>query len=253
MILIKAQPHRSSQYFETVCCAGVGRDRKWRRQYPVPFRILQDRQKFGRWQWVSYEFVKPKDDQRKESQKVLSHSLVAKEQMKPAERANFLAPLVRKSLAEADAARDSLTLVRPRRIALKAIPKTEDELADETIKHRELAAQLSLLEGDEEVKPLTPCRMQFKLAWEDQSGRRHEHECDDWETATAFTKFDQKYGEAKAVEFLKQKYEQQYFEAGLVLGFSTHSRRNIEYKTKNQWLLVGLIRLDETHQGDLLI
>ena len=40
VILIKAQPHRSSRYFETVCCAGVGRDQMWRRQYPVPFRIL---------------------------------------------------------------------------------------------------------------------------------------------------------------------------------------------------------------------
>ena len=95
--------------------------------------------------------------------------------------------------------------------------------------------------------------MQFKLTWEDQAGRKHVHECDDWETATAFTKFDQKYGEARAVDYLKQKYEQQYFEAGLVLGFSTHSRRNVEYNTKNQWLLVGLIRLDETHQGDLLV
>ncbi|MBN2974375.1 hypothetical protein JW805_20485 [Roseomonas aeriglobus] len=25
-----------------LCCAGVGRDRKWRRQYPVPFRILAE-------------------------------------------------------------------------------------------------------------------------------------------------------------------------------------------------------------------
>lgn len=251
MILIKAQPHRSSQYFETVCCAGVGRDRKWRRQYPVPFRILKDDQKFGRWQWVKYDFVKPKEDQRKESQKVLSHTLVAKEKMKAAERANFLAPLVHGTLEAANAARDSLALIRPTRILLKATPKSLEELADETIKHAQLAAQLSLLEGDEDVQPLTPCRMQFKLTWEDQTGRKHEHECDDWETVTAFNKFDRDYGEAKAIQFLKEKYEQQYFDAGLVLGFSTHKRRNIENNTKNQWLLVGLIRLDETHQTDL--
>jgi len=172
--------------------------------------------------------------------------------MKAAERANFLAPLVHGTLEEADAARDSLTLIRPKKITLKAFPKTKTELADEAKKHGELAAQLSLLDGDEEVQPLTPCRMQFKLVWEDQMGRRHEHECDDWETATAFNRFDQKYDEAQAIQILRAKYEKQYFDAGLVLGFSTHIRRNIEYKTKNQWLLVGLIRLDETHQGDLL-
>ena len=121
VILIKAQPHRSSRYFETVCCAGIGRDRQWRRQYPVPFRILKDGQKFGRWQWVSYDFVRPKEDRRVESQKVLSKSLVAKGQMKRAERADFLAPLVFGSLREADERRASLTLVRPKSIRLQAL------------------------------------------------------------------------------------------------------------------------------------
>ena len=74
-ILVKAQPHRSSKYFETVCCAGIGRDGKWRRQYPVPFRILNDGQKFRRWDWIEYNFVKSSDDRRSESQKVLPESL----------------------------------------------------------------------------------------------------------------------------------------------------------------------------------
>lgn len=253
MILIKAQPHRSSRYFETVCCAGVGRDRTWRRQYPVPFRILKDDQQFGRWQWISYDYVLPKDDQRKESQKVLSLSLQAREKMRPSERANFLAPLVHGTLEKADEGRDSLALIRPERIRLSAKAKSDAELDSETQKHKELASQLSLLEGDEEVESLKPCRMQFRLNWADQSGKTHNHECDDWETAAAFNRFEHKYGESEAIKILKQKYEEQYFDAGLVLGFSTHSRRNVEYKTKNQWLLVGLIRLDETNQGDLLV
>ena len=251
MILIKAQPHRSSRYFETVCCAGVGRDRQWRRQYPVPFRILQDDQKFGRWQWVSYDFVAPKDDRRSESQKVISKTLTAKEKMKPSERANFLAPLVLGSLLEADARRDSLTLIRPREIRLEAKEKLPSELANETLKHRELANQLSLLEEDEEVEPLTPCRMQFILHWSDQDGKKHRQECDDWETVTAFNRFDRMYGERLAVKYLREEYEDAYFNAGLVLGFSTHSRRNIENAARNQWLLVGLIRLNECHQSQL--
>lgn len=251
MILIKAQPHRSSRYFETVCCAGVGRDRRWRRQYPVPFRILKDDQKFGRWQWIEYKFVRPKEDSRKESQKVLSPTLVAKEKMKAGERANFLAPLVFGTLQKADEKRASLALIRPRKIELSAVSKSLEELEDETKKHRELASQLSLLEEDEDVEPLTPCRMQFHLNWEDQLGYSHRHECDDWETAAAFNRFDREYGEEKAIQFLKQKYEEQYFASGLVLGFSTHKRRNVEFGTKNQWLLVGLIRLDQSSQGDL--
>lgn len=252
MILIKAQPHRSSQYFETVCCAGVGRDRRWRRQYPVPFRILKDDQKFGRWEWISYDFVKPRDDRRRESQKVNSQSLVTKGKMRPSERANFLAPLIVGTLHQADEKGDSLALVRPQAIKLEAIAKSAEELASETMKHRQLADQLSLLDEDEPVEPLVPCRLQFILKWVDQDGNKHRQECDDWETVAAFNRFEREYGEARALEILREKYEEQYFKAGLVLGFSTHSRRNKEFGTRNQWLLVGLIRLDETAQGSLL-
>lgn len=251
VILIKAQPHRSSRYFETVCCAGVGRDQKWRRQYPVPFRILKDDQKFGRWQWISYDYVAPRDDRRKESQKVLAPSLVAKEKMKPNERANFLAPLVRHSLRQSDELRESLALVRPKTIQLEAIAKSQSQIEAETRKHKDLADQLSLLEDDEEVEPLTPCRMQFVLHWEDQDGQKHRQDCDDWETAAAFNRFDRQYGERKAIQYLKEKYEDQYFRAGLALGFSTHSRRNQEFSDKNQWLLVAMIRLNESLQPSL--
>ena len=252
VILIKAQPHRSSRYFETVCCAGVGRDQLWRRQYPVPFRILKEDQKFGRWQWISYEFVPPQEDRRRESQKVLSNTLVTGSQLKTSERSNFLEPLVRASLAEADARHESLALVRPLTVRLEAIAKSEAELKDEAQKHKELAAQLSLLEDDEPAEPLTPCRMQFVVHWKDQDGQTHRQECDDWETAAAFNRFDRMYGEQRAISILKEKYEDQYLKAGLVLGFSTHSRRNVENNTRNQWLLVGLIRLDEATQPSFL-
>lgn len=252
LILIKAQPHRSSSYFETVCCAGVGRDRRWRRQYPVPFRILKDSQKFGRWQWIEYDFILPKEDRRRESQKVLSDSLFAKGEMKAKERSNFLEPLVLASLRQADENRDSLALVRPVSVRLEAEAKSEIELRVETLKHKELADQLSLLDADEITEPLKPCRMQFHVSWTDQDGKSHKQECDDWETAAAFNRFDRIYGERRAIEILKEKYEDQYLSAGLVLGFSTHKRRNIENKTRNQSLLVGLIRLDDSAQISLL-
>lgn len=252
MILIKAQPHRSSQYFETVCCAGVGRDRKWRRQYPVPFRILNEDQKFKRWQWIEYKFVPPAGtDPRRESQRVQQESLVPTTIMKREERADFLAPLIKSSTAEADAARDSLTLVRPKKILLRAVDKPQEDLEYEAREHKKLADQGSLFGQGQELKPFTPCRKRFMLEWIDLHSKSHSHICDDWETVTAFDRFDRMYGEERAIKELRMKYEEQYFEAGLVLGFSTHSRRNIEYGSKNQWLLVGLIRLDETNQGQL--
>lgn len=248
-ILIKALPHRSSKYFETVCCAGIGRDQQWRRQYPVPFRILDDSQQFKRWNWVRYQFVRSKDDARKESQKVVPESLQVVGTLKRGERAALVNPLVRSSFAEADSKRESLTLIRPKTFELEAIAKSLAEIESEEAKHRELANQLSMF--DATAKPLTPCPMRFVAKWRDQDGANRRHECDDWETSAAFNRFERAYGRAKALCALKAKYEDEYMKAGLVLGFSTHKRRNAEFGTTNQWLLVGLIRLDVISQTSL--
>lgn len=249
-ILIKAQPHRSSKYFETVCCAGVGRDHKWRRQYPVPFRILEDSQKFARWSWIKYRFVKSDGDPRTESQKVIPESVVVGEKIRRTERANFLQPLVRASFADADSRRESLTLIRPLELELVATEKTESEVQSEAQKHKELADQLSFF--DKTARPMKPCAMRFVVNWKDQDGKRRSHECDDWETSAAYNRFEREYGRSPAITILKEKYEE-YFRSGLVLGFSTHSRRNVEFGAANQWLLVGLIRLDQTQQGSFLV
>lgn len=251
IILIKAQPHRSSKYFETVCCAGVGRDGKWRRQYPVPFRILDGEQKFRRWDWIKYDYVDGKDDKRVESQKVLANTLEVTGSIKRNERANFLNPLIRQSFQEANENGESLTLLRPQKVILNHREKTLNDLQVETRKHEELANQLSLF--DPTAKPLKPCPIQFTLNWIDQDGKRRQHENDDWETSAAYNRFLRMYGHDRAIEILKNKYEIEYFEAGLALGFSTHSRRNATYGMENQWLLVGLIRLNEERQNDLFI
>lgn len=249
VIIIKAQPHRSSNYFETVCAAGVGRDGTWRRQYPVPFRILAEPQKFRRWNWITYEFTDPGHDNRHESQKVIPESIKVSGNLRKTERAGLLNPIVRESFAEADGLGESLTLIRPKNLDFRWKRKTEFELSDERQKHKALADQFSLF--DEPAKPLEPCPFQFTAHWEDQSGKKRKHECDDWESSAAFFRFRKEMGEADGLAFLKKKYEEEFLPAGLALAFSTHSRRNVTYGIDNQWLLVGLIRLDVDPTGDL--
>lgn len=234
-----------------MCCAGIGRDGLWRRQYPVPFRILNDAQKFKRWDWIEYQYVKSENDLRFESQKVVPETLCVSGSIKPKERAKFLNPLVRETFNDADKRNESLTIIRPAVIEILHEEKSHRELESERQKHAELANQMSLF--DSTAKPLEPCPMQFSVRWVDQDGKSRKHECDDWETSTAYIRFQREYDQNKAIEFIKHKYEEEYFRAGLVLAFSTHQRRNVTHGTKNQWLLVGLVRLDEESQGDLLL
>jgi len=252
-VLVKALPHRDSNYAETVCCAGIGRDRKWRRLYPVQFRILDDEQKFKRWQWISYKYTTSPKDLRSESQKVIPESIAVGGTLKPRERVSFLNPLIRETLETADENQESLTLLRPKSIELLWEAKSDSDVSEEKRKHAALANQLSLLDK-KQAKPLTPCPYRFRLKWVDQKGNKHNHTCDDWETSTAFFVRRRSHGtDDEALRSLKQTYEDDYMRDGLAIAFSTHSRRNVTHGTANQWLLVGMIRLDESPQGDLLL
>lgn len=217
----------------------------------MPFRILNDGQKFRRWNWISYKFTTSPNDQRVESQKVIPESISVSGSLKKAERGPFLNPLIRQSFAQANERNESLTILKPEKITLFHAKKSDDEIDKERRRHAELANQLSLF--DATAKPLEPCPVHFRLRWGDPDGKTREHDCDDWETSTAYMRFRRDYGECEAIKILKSKYEDEYFSAGLVLAFSTHKLRNVTHGTANQWLLVGLIRLDDFPQDDLLL
>ena len=243
VILVKALPHRSSDYFETVCCAGVGRDHKWRRLYPVPFRILEPGQQFSRWSWLRYRFTSPSHDGRRESQKVDPASILKGSPLNVLERSRIARRLTRRSTAEAEANGESLTLVKPSALSFDWRKKSDAEVADERVKHRVLVSQLSFLNAA--PTPLEPCPYEFTFTWADQLGAKHRHTCDDWETSTAFFRRRARDGETAALASLQKTYEEDYSRRGVRLALGTHSRRD------KQWLLVGVLRVDDDPQVEL--
>ncbi len=163
--------------------------------------------------------------------------------MKQAERARFLAPLIRESTAEAQSKGESLTLIRPSQMNLTWREKSTDEIESEARKHADLANQLSLL--DRPAEPMEPCPFEFHFEWTSHAGSQHRHVCDDWETSTAFFRRRSALGEEKALASLKSTYENDYFKRGVAFALGTHKRR------QDQWLLVGIIRIDETTQAEM--
>jgi len=243
LILVKALPHRSSSYFETVCCAGVGRDLKWRRLYPVPFRVLENSQQFKRWHWVTYKFTSPEHDGRRESQKVVPETIIVSTQLRPGERSRVASALTRESIVEAVSLGETLTLIQPSELTFSWKRKSDARLEDERAKHALLANQTSLL--NKIAKPLEPCPFEFVVRWISAAGRTHTHTCDDWESSTAFFRRREALGEVAALGSLKATYEGDYLRRGIRFALGTHSRR------KAQWLLVGIIRVDEYQQTEL--
>jgi hypothetical protein len=242
---VKALPHRSSNYFETVCCAGVARDLTWRRLYPVPYRVLENSQKFGRWHWVTYDFTAPAHDGRRESQKVVPETIQVIQKLNKSERSRIACALTRESVQEAEARQETLTLLRPVDVTLNWSRKSDADLHEERAKHAALVKQISMF--DKPAKPLEPCPFEFSFKWKSESGKTHRHTCDDWETSTAFFHRRDKFGEQGALKSLRDTYENEYLSKGMRFALGTHSRRD------TQWLLVGVLRVDEQTQGELAL
>lgn len=222
----------------------MARDFTWRRLYPVPFRVLAEGQKFGRWGWVSYEFTDPAHDGRTESQRVVPESIVAGEKLRTAERSRIACRLTRESTQEAEARGESLTLIKPDELRFTWKKKSPTELDNERRKHAALANQTSLLHGA--AKPLEPCPYEFKVKWRVGLNNPREQTCDDWETSTAFARRCESVGsEEGALRSLRETYEHDYMQKGVRLALGTHSRRS------KQWLLVGILRVDDQNQGEL--
>ena len=66
----KTTPELSTKYFETVCTGAVLEDGSPIRLYPIPFRYLEDGDKFKKYQWLTARIAKSGFDARPESYKV---------------------------------------------------------------------------------------------------------------------------------------------------------------------------------------
>lgn len=66
-ITVKTYPLPSYKYEELVCTAGILRDGKWIRIYPIPYRSLAYTEQYKKYNWVQIDLVKQTKDFRPES------------------------------------------------------------------------------------------------------------------------------------------------------------------------------------------
>jgi len=244
-VLVKALPHVGQRHGETVCCAGVTIEKEWRRQYPIHFRRLRDNQ-FARWQWIEYDWIAPAaDDRRRESRRVQEDTIQVGEEMPLRERAAFLAPIVTGSTTEAALKGMSLALVRPSNVRFSWKAKTPEKIAEERQAYENAARQKSFLNPDPDLIILNPCPYAFHFDWTDSEGKTHKATCDDWETTATFYRREKRSGAKDALASMEKTFGEEYPANGMAFAMGTHSRR------AEQWLLVGVLRLDHVKQQSL--
>lgn len=241
LVLVKALPHAGERHGETVCCAGVTEAGEWRRQFPIHFRTLKE--KFRRWQWIEYDWRKPRDDPRPESRRVQEDTIVAKREMPERERVGFLDRVIVPSTDFAAENGQTLALIRPSNVHFRHDRKQAQQIKRECEAYKSAARQGTFF--DKQLTALKPCPYAFRFDYQTEDGKSHRHVCDDWETAAMFYNFAKRYGEARALSMMETTFNHDYPSKGMALALGTHSR----YPTT--WLLVGVIRLDRVAQFGL--
>ena len=95
---------------------------------------------------------------------------------------------------------------------------------------------------DAELAALEPCPYAFKFDYQTEDGVSHEMACEDWETAAMFNKWQRTEGTKTALDQMSVVFNEKYPAAGMAFAIGTHSRH------PDQWLLIGVLRLDPVIQ-----
>ncbi len=199
MPLVKAYPALSRTYGEVCCVAGTqmtDAGPRWIRLYPVPFRALEDRRQFKKYQRIRLRVSKHRRDLRPETRRPNSDSIeTVGAQVSTgdnwARRRRWVEPLIVPSMCEVRRRertdKTSLAVFRPAKVDDLVI-EARDVDADKQAMARAFAAQGSLFSslGGEEGRQLReldqiPYAFRYRYRCRDRSCPGHEQSIIDWE------------------------------------------------------------------------
>lgn len=245
-ILVKALPQVGEKHGETVCVAAVDAYRNWIRLYPVAFRQLEDAQKFRRWQRIKFRWrlPPPNRDNRRESRNISQETITTVGQLRPADRAAFLAPLVVSSTKKEFQEGRSLAVVRPEAPEFFFRRRDHSVLEERRQSYAKLLASPDMF-GARDIIPLEPAPYDFGYRYRDADGK-HDCRCHDWEIEQTFLNWRVRYGEAETLRLMVETFGEKYPREGMLLAMGTHSR----YPDK--WMIVGVLKVPQPVQPPLL-
>ncbi len=260
LVTVKAYPNPSKKYIETVCVAGVTKNRQWVRLYPIPYRYLEYEQRFPTYGWIEASIRKSKDH-RPESYNIDIQTLKVAGKLGTANawqaRRELLLPLASPSIEELqrqqEASKISLGLIRPKQIKRLIIqPKKDPHWSDEELAKLQRHSLLDEMQREDvqrivrELEKI-PYDFLYEFDCDDSRCRGHKISVISWEVMESYRKWRQNYGEQWESKF-REKYEQElpgskhelYFFMGTM---AAHPK---------VWLIIGLFYPPSQQQGALV-
>lgn len=241
LITVRTYPVPARKGVEVSCTAGITDDGKWIRLFPMPYRLMDDANKFRKYDWVEVSLKKARNDTRPESfnpqidEIEIIDSVPTKNDW--SERWSIVRPLVQPSMCGIQRKRDAdgfptLGIFKP---TVSRLIIEEAEEADWSQAQKETLSQTSLF-YDLPDTPLEKIPFDFKYEFccADPECRGHTMSCTDWEMGQSYRAWNRKYGNGWEEKF-REKYERD-----LVQKCDLHFFVGNLHQHPGTWIVVGL-------------
>ena len=250
LVTVRTYPTPARKGIETSCTVGVTESGDWIRLHPIPYRYMEDDQRFVKYQWIEAR-VRKASDHRRESYtpdldtiQVISGTLGTERNW--AARREIVEPLLAESmcaLQRQGSSGPTLGLVRPREITrLRIRPDKPDWTPNEQRKLQQRPLDGPVPKQLEKI----PFKFSYEYLCADASCiKGHKQRCTDWEMLQAYRSWRQRYGEDWEGPF-RNRFEREMIEK-LDTHFyvGTHS----QFPT---WMVVGLFYPPRVIQSSFL-
>lgn len=254
LITVKTYPTFSATYGELVCTAGFLEDGTWIRLYPIPFRKLQQNERYRKYQWIELDIVKNDKDFRPESYRPATiDTPITLLEWVDTKNNWFIRKQLVLNTVHTDmtmliaAAQDkdictSLAVFKPTFIKDFVIKKVDGEYDKKKIDQLQaLNDQQNLFEmNDLKFELAEKLPYKFSYVFEDVNGRTSTMMIEDWEIGQLYRKTlaAAEGNAAIAVEKVKEMYYDNFAKTKdlhLFLG----TTKSFHYRSKNPFMIIG--------------
>ena len=266
LITVKTYPTLSPTYGETVCTAGFREDGSWVRLYPVPFRRLDEKQQYRKYDWIECRLQRNQKDPRPESFRPLDPTeLIPVAHINTADEWRERRQLILNTaevytsleelIAGAKDNRMSLAVFKPAKI-LDFVWEKEDRKwdADKLRQMRNMYKQMDIFEDNawrETFRIIPKLPYSFSYRFEDVNGRESKLQILDWEVGALFWNCmeschnDEKF----ALDKVRKKYLDEFLTKDLHLFLGT--TQQFHFVAPNPWVVIGVFPVPHKMQDDL--
>lgn len=256
-ITVKTYPTLSEKYDELVYTAGIDEGGSWIRLYPLPFRKLDNEQKYKKYQWIEVDIERNHSDFRAESYKVLNidtikafPSKTIKVNWEERKSIIFKSEKIYSNLSglikqAKEPPYKSLAIFKPTKIIDFYIePSERDWPKDKLERIQEKAKQLSLFQTPEEVikefSVVQKLPYTFKYKFQDNNGKESNLMIEDWEIGTLYLNClrNANGDEDKALRNVRKKYWDDFITKDIYFFLGT--RKGDHHIAHNPFSIVGV-------------